>query len=52
MGEERRKMRRNHQARISRWVRTIAGRLQLVGLVGRRNWEAKRKRRVQRGVDG
>jgi len=43
----RRKRRRNHQTRRGRWVWRVAGVMERVGLVGRRNWEVRRKRRVQ-----
>ena len=44
----RRKTSRYHQVRRGRWVRTAARVVERVGLVGRRNWDAKRKRRVQK----
>jgi len=35
-----------------KWVRKVARVVERVGLVGRRNWDAKRKRRFQKGVGG
>jgi len=52
-GERRkRKTRRNHQIRRKRWVRRVARGVERVGLVGRRNWDSKRKNRAQKGVGG
>jgi len=48
----RRKTRRNHQVRRGRCVRRVARGVEQVGLVGRRNWDAKRKGKVQKGVGG
>jgi len=52
-GERRkRKTRRNHQVRREEWVRRVARVVERMGLVRRRNWDAKRKRKVQTGVGG
>jgi len=50
----RRKTRRNQQARRGRWGYRIAGGVEWVGVVGRRTWEAKRRKRISRlgGVRG
>jgi len=53
-GGKRRRMktRRNHQVRRGWWVRRVARVVERMGLVGRRNLDAKKKRRVQKGVGG
>jgi len=48
--EEEEEEEKKHQARGGRWVRGVAGGVEWVGLRGRRNWEAKRKRPEQNGT--